>query len=155
MTPIGCSEPPPFFEADVPQDEVERILARIRQNLLLHAPDETVGEETDARRWGLPVSLPRLPEIAVHLKELRVLRDTFTAGMPARPAGVVAFLLNLPFRLFGRKQMRFDDQLLALLQAQLETLQAVEVYLRELAYAQQQALGLPEPPLDHGGDRNA
>ncbi len=128
----------PFFDADLPPGELERILDRIRHNLAFEpisgdAMDETQQPPTPV----LPFPpLPGLPEIGLRLEYMRFLRDSFRAPPPARPVGIVAFLLNLPFRLFGRKQMRLNNEVVQLLSDELRALQAIETLLQDIAINQ-------------------
>ena len=129
-----------FFHADLLPGELERILDRIRQNLLFHRlSDQPETQWDEAEPVELP-SLPRLGEIENHLSELDFLRNSFGGPIPRRPAGIIGFILNIPFRLFGRKQIRFDNEVLILLAAELEVLKAIEVHLRDLSINEQQTL---------------
>ena len=97
------SEPFPSGEGMEPA-ELERILGRIDENLLLRPVSGEADLTPDT--W-----LSRLEGLQARIQALRALRaPLFVLGGPV--LSKLAALSNVPCRLFGRKQIRFNRELL-------------------------------------------
>ena len=143
-----------FFNTDVEPEEIQRILTRLAHNLAFR---QVLADQRDGPGAGGLPTLPELPspaDIEAHLTELRSLLASLRGQPPRRLTGFLGYLLNLPFRLFGRKQMWFDAEVLAVAQeltrlvhslaAQSRTLTAWGAQLIELTRAQRQLEELAE-----------
>jgi len=107
-----------FFTSDLDPEEIDRIIGIIEQNLRFRQSLTTRTEAT------FSAGLPRLPGVAAPFSEIesRLQRlhseyawaPLFVAG-GRDPRGVVKRLLNLPLRVFGRRQIRFNREVSALL----------------------------------------
>ncbi|HEU4329333.1 MAG TPA: hypothetical protein VFS21_39710 [Roseiflexaceae bacterium] len=114
-------QPRPFVESDLDPAELEQILRRIDENLelrpLLNAAQHQAGA-------GEP-PLPETGDFAWRLQNLQNLRAPLFAIYGRGLRDRVKQALNLPIKLFGRKQIVFNRDLLELLQVMLVFMQDV------------------------------
>lgn len=108
---------PAFFQANMPPQEIEEILRRIDENLALRpllANEPSVSPASGADLLP-PPGLPEAANLQWHIEEVKR-RDApffFTGG--TGPARWARRLLNLPIKVFGRKQAYFNREILAAL----------------------------------------
>ncbi len=133
----------PFIAAHLPEGELEEILRRIEENLEFR---RVMGfDEPRFRNSYLLPALPSPPaeaelaEADAHLVVLRGLGAPFfgpAAGAFRRSRSAwlrpLYFLLNVPLRLFGRRQHGYNNELLAASRNQLSSLQETVAYLHGL-----------------------
>ncbi len=95
------------FRIRLPDDELETVLQRVEENLALRPvlDPEPPAAEPEGPFDGL----------RARLAALRALRAPYFV-LGGRVPGAVAAVLNLPLRVFGRKQRRFNEDLLRLLE---------------------------------------
>lgn len=137
-----------FFSTDLEPEEIQRILTRLAHNLAFRQVLADQGDGSGASRLPPLPELPPPADLEVHLAELRSLLASLRGQPPRRLSGLLGYLLNLPFRLFGRKQMWFDAEVLAIAQelvrlahhlaAQSRTLTAWGAQLLEVTRARHQ-----------------
>jgi hypothetical protein len=114
-----------FFSSNLNQVELEQILQRIDENLALrpilrHQDTDPAGASTAS-----PPSLPDLGEFAMLLQRLRMMRAPLFVVKGSDPRNQLKRLLNLPIRVFGRRQTRFNNELLDALTALLTDMQGI------------------------------
>jgi predicted SAM-dependent methyltransferase len=105
-----------FFDGALDQDELERILQRIDENLalrpLLH---NQLDDPASAEIAGAPPPLPSVADVPSRLHRLHMMRAPLFAIKGRSLRDQLKRLLNLPIRLFGHRQTRFNQELLELL----------------------------------------
>ncbi len=103
-----------FFQADLPPGELQRILARIEENLSFRHILKDQAPRVDEGTYALP-QLPPISEIDRRVQFLRFLRAPLFGPVSGPLLSFVCYVLNLPIRLLGRKQMMFNEELLLLI----------------------------------------
>ena len=105
-----------FFSVDLEPTELQLILDRIEENLafrnIINDKHEEIDDSDDSLR---PVSSPHMHQIDSGLAMLRFLQAPLFTPMESGWKALVAPLLNFPIRLFGRKQILYDNQVIELL----------------------------------------
>jgi predicted SAM-dependent methyltransferase len=136
--------PPALFRASLPPQEVEAILRRIDENLALRPllANELSPSTVNGVDLPPPPGVPEAPNLQWHVEEVKR-RDApffFTGGTGL--ARWVRRLLNLPIKVFGRKQAYFNREILAALSqmaAQLTHLRRQAEYQAQLYEGLQKA----------------
>lgn len=106
MTTSVTAQHPPLG-GELRRDELEQILREIDANLAQHAV---------ARGPAASATAAALPGLALRVQELRRLQAPLFLAQGYGPRALLRRLLNLPIRVFGRKQIVFNRELLALLE---------------------------------------
>jgi hypothetical protein len=119
-----------FFQATLSDKELEQILQRIDENLELRSVLKR-GGSAEALPAAAPATL-ELGEIARHLQELHYNQAPLFVIKGSRWQQFLRRLVNMPIRLFGHKQLSFNRELLAALDALMAQLYS----LRQLAEQQ-------------------
>jgi hypothetical protein len=102
-----------FFDANLPPGELQRILARIEENLAFRQILKDQAPRADKGAYALP-QLPPISEVDRRVQFLRLLRAPLFGPVSGPLLSFVCYVLNLPIRLLGRKQMMFNEELLLL-----------------------------------------
>ena len=131
----STSSDQPLFSAELNPAELEEILRRIDENLALRPilPGQPTGES------GLETAAPPLPgwpDLAWRLQEIRQRQSPYFVVNGPDLANQLRRLLNLPLRVFGRKQAYFNGEALDVLGeivAQLQALRAQAEYHARVA----------------------
>jgi hypothetical protein len=126
-----------FFQATLSDKELEQILQRIDENLELRSVLNHRGSAS-AQPETMPATL-ELGEIARHLQELHYNQAPLFVIKGNRWRQFLRRLINLPIRFFGHKQLSFNRELLAALDALLAQLYSLQ-QLAALQSKTQQAL---------------
>jgi len=141
------SSKPDFPIADLPQHEINDILRRadehLEQHPLLHAPSLLSAPITDLS-WKLQnLYFMQAPLFVVKGNGLRE---------------QIKRILNLPIRVFGYKQIRFNHELLELVGLMLVQLQEIRlqaessIHINQVGEQRQDTLQMSSRPHDSSGD---
>lgn len=103
--PGSSSEGGAFFSAGIDPTELERILARI---------DENLAFRQTLRRRSVVADLPELGGFDRQMQVLQTSPAPLFAPGQRGVSGLIRGLLNLPIRVFGRRQVAFNDVLRSL-----------------------------------------
>lgn len=112
-----------FFSADLSTEEIAAILRRIEENITQRAPVEGYTYHSNLATE----LLPDWQELVGHLQALREQQAPFFVVHGRKPADLLRLALNIPIRIFGYKQARFNIQLLNLLEKVLLSTQAMRL----------------------------
>lgn len=110
-----------FFSTNLPPEEIAAILRRIEENMTQRAA--IVGQAIDTNT--VTALLPDWQELNGLLQALREQQAPFFVVHGRKPADLLRLALNVPIRIFGYKQARFNKQLLNLLEEVLVSVQTV------------------------------
>ena len=131
-----------FFTANLAQDELEYILRRIDENLALRPLfRQRVDDAMAVTPPNTPPVLPDLGDLSWHVQELHHMQAPLFVIKGRDMRNQLKRLLNLPIRIFGHKQVRFNRELLevvGLISAQLEGLHWQAAYIVELNHTIEQ-----------------
>ncbi len=114
-----------FFQAALSDKDLEQILQRIDENLELRSVLEK-SRSTSVQAAETPALLPDLGEMARHLQELHYNQAPLFVIKGNRWQRFLRRLINYPIRIFGYKQLGFNHELLAALDALMPQLHSLQ-----------------------------
>lgn len=118
----------PLFSSGLDAAEVEQILKRIDEHIFLRSIiQEQSGHDTATAGVQMPV-LPSLDDYTWRLERLRIVDAPLFGIGSFSPKGIVKWLLNVPIRIFGRKQLFYNREVLELLNVTRSQFLALQQY---------------------------
>ena len=132
-----------FFQATLNDKELAQILQRVDENLELRAVLQQANN-TPVQPATTPAQLLDLGEMARHLQELHYNQAPLFVLKGSRWQQFLRRLINLPIRLFGHKQLSFNRELLAALDALLAQLHGLQQLAAQQGKSQEVLLSLQE-----------
>ena len=129
-----------FFSADLPEAELEQILQRVDENLEFRSMLREHGPASSSPGEGSRTG-PVREEMNPHRQRVRALRSMqaplFVLG--GFFLSRIAWLCNLPIRVIGRKQIRFNAELLDAIEAMATDLDYLHRWIAQVS-ADQKAM---------------
>jgi hypothetical protein len=135
-----------FFSASIEQEELERVLRRIDENLALRPVfrEQATGSNNQAISWGESLPLPELGDLPWRLQELNHMQAPLFVIKGRDWRNLLKRIINVPIRFFGYKQINFNRDLLEALGIMLIQIQGLRQQAEHQAETDQSLARLQE-----------